>query len=118
MLPALMMTPCTAVRFQNSRHQAMSYRSGSFSVMFVWPHRRVRRYQGSGTLAAIAAPACAATPAAAMKSRLVILFCIRALPRIIIPVPADDGGSGVGRVVLGWNRKVAPRESAGLYCRL
>src|SRR5215471_4592994 len=45
MPPALMITPCTSVRFQYSRHQGISYCSGSFSVILVWPHRYVRRYQ-------------------------------------------------------------------------
>src|ERR1022692_1115931 len=46
MPPALMITPSTSVRFQYSRHHAMSYCKGSFSVMLVCPQRATRRYQG------------------------------------------------------------------------
>src|ERR1700681_74201 len=67
-----MMTPCTSVRFQNSRHQGMSYRTGSFSVTLVWPQRRVRRYHGS-VVAAPAGGLPAATSAAAINSRLVVI---------------------------------------------
>src|SRR5579871_6505378 len=41
-----MITPSTTVRFQYSRHHAMSYCSGSFSVILVCPQRATRRYQG------------------------------------------------------------------------
>src|SRR5580658_8981439 len=45
-----MMTPCTSVRFQYSRHHAMSYRTGSRSVMLVCPQRSTRRNQGTPPL--------------------------------------------------------------------
>ena len=56
-----MMTPSIAVRFQKSRHQGMSYRSGSRSVMLVCPQRSARRCQG---IAGAAGAANAVAPAA------------------------------------------------------
>src|SRR5258707_12661470 len=44
-----MITPCTSVRLQYSRHQGTSYRVGSSSVILVWPQRNARRYQGSAS---------------------------------------------------------------------
>src|SRR5690349_6193212 len=49
-----MITPCTRVRFQYSRHQGMSYRVTSCSVIFVCPQRKARRNQGMFAASAFA----------------------------------------------------------------
>ncbi len=47
--------PRTRVR-RHCRHQSMSYRIGSISVMLVWPHLNAHRYHG------IAAPVVLSSP--------------------------------------------------------
>src|ERR1041385_2949729 len=64
------MMPCTWVLRQYSRHHGMSYRSGSFSVMLVCPHRQQRLYHGGfWSDWAVVVSARASNPVVTMKSR-------------------------------------------------